>query len=685
MESDRKERIQFLILEDNPLWRSLLSFVLEEFLGCQRIACASRRSDPGGLLRSYRPHIVIASVQQLASENDPGLRLVKQLQTDRLYDGGREKPEYNATYALCMIRQAHDIDYKQARTTLTEYGAWDFYIKDRFNVEGFLQAVGSIIQKQFQFNPSLDISYSKDLRPEDLVAKVTDAGVAELEELFQGLFSDAQRIDVISLGPSRGEAQAILIETYYPESPDHPRRCYVKIGHYDKIKSEFENYEGYTKVMKKVPSRLGFSRTFHLGGIVYEAIDEDSRPFSLFYQQEDASTIVSSIEEFFKKSCKYCYAARTGTEDISHFYRNQLALTFGDLERVLAVDLPSYYREEEVVFPEISSQEKFPNPVYYFDRATSGVEVGLCPTHGNFDTEHIFVDAYDDIQVVSFSRANGKGHILQDCTRLEASIKFELLANQQLEHWHEFENALLQYLGKSLMFDNSGNSQDLGKAFDVIRQLRWIAYDVLKLGENDFREYCLSLLYQTLDMLRWLPREKKPYVFLSAAMICQRLAEWDVGSQPQEITRGGMEMEYKELEKQLEQLNQLIRRKEFEEAYEGDYDQLKHDLGERLSSLIAIRKQQRELGRRPIKHAATDAEKLELEAALQDIANSVRFDLLPEIETTTGKLITQGDQENTPKEGLQKAKDAFEAAQKGVDLLAKAAQLAMALKTLFGM
>ena len=60
------------------------------------------------------------------------------------------------------------------------------------------------------------------------------------------------------------------------------------------------------KVMKKVPSRLGFSKTFHLGGIVYDAIDQDSRPFSLFYQQEDASKIVNSIKEFFEKSCKYC-------------------------------------------------------------------------------------------------------------------------------------------------------------------------------------------------------------------------------------------------------------------------------------------------------------------------------------------------------------------------------------------
>ena len=144
-------------------------------------------------------------------------------------------------------------------------------------------------------------------------------------------------------------------------------------------------------------------------------------------------------------------------------------------------------------------------------------------------------------------------------------------------------------------------------------------------------------------------------------------------------------MEYKDLEKQLEQLNELIRREEFEDVYEGDYDQLKHDLGGKLSSLIAIRKQQRELDRRPIKHAATDAEKLELETALQDFANSLGFDLLPEIESTTGKLITQSGKEDSAKEEFQKAKDAFELAQKGVDLLAKVAQLVMALKTLFGM
>jgi hypothetical protein len=213
-----------------------------------------------------------------------------------------------------------------------------------------------------------------------------------------------------------------------------------------------------------------------------------------------------------------------------------LHLSLEKLETVLEKESElARYRPGAATFEFPGIERSFVNPLRWLEK-NFDTDLDFSITHGDVHSRNILVDDLGQAWLIDFART-GEGHILRDFIELESDIKFTLLDEVDVVALCDFELALVSpdcwddapHLGQR--FDRPS----LNKAFAVVRGLRTLVsrfYPMI-----DKKEYYHALLYQTLNIVRLsrIDPLKKQHALLAAALICERLQDWDGPWPPQDL------------------------------------------------------------------------------------------------------------------------------------------------------
>ncbi|MFQ5613139.1 MAG: phosphotransferase [Anaerolineae bacterium] len=161
--------------------------------------------------------------------------------------------------------------------------------------------------------------------------------------------------------------------------------------------------------------------------------------------------------------------------------------------------------------------------------------------HGDLHTGNILISEGEHAQlrawVIDFPHTH-VGPTIQDVARLEADLKFSLLPDDTLQalnlnDLYDFETSLLPPFKRAVpsfadltpdqLPTNQQTNPQLQKTWEIVCLLRGEAKEYM-IGD-DARPYYLALFHATLPMLyyRNLSSSQKLYVFISAALLCERL------------------------------------------------------------------------------------------------------------------------------------------------------------------
>jgi anti-anti-sigma factor len=148
--------------------------------------------------------------------------------------------------------------------------------------------------------------------------------------------------------------------------------------------------------------------------------------------------------------------------------------------------------------------------------------------HGDLNMQNVLVDERDNIYVIDFSETRPR-NIVSDFARLEPIVKFDqvpIQSSDDLRRLLLFEQGLASATALDQVPPNEypGTDPAVGKAYEVIKLLRWLA-NTATIFETDMVPYWLALLEWTLPVVvyRQSTAWQKRYAAYSAGLIAEAI------------------------------------------------------------------------------------------------------------------------------------------------------------------
>jgi len=488
-----------------------------------------------------RCHVAVVDMRLLDPERDDrsGLELIPQLAPTK-----------------CVVLTAYP-SYDAAVQAIRRAGAFDFMSKAE-GPQRLRKAVEEAVTAECHCWLSVD--WPEGWSPQRVVKALglQETGAPQDEPLclFGQLFSEDDHLLLQTIegqvrtpisSSSRARSVVFKAREKRADLPLYDEPVVVKIAPRQNIVREINNYN--TFVRGRIPNyhmtRLERDRqTWDLGGIVYtfmgSSVDQMKR-FDQYYRLErESSQILKVLHELFRTTLRNWFESAPSPSVRELFSLH--AETLG-----LGARLQEYpNRKERIALPGLPF--KLHNPIVWAEkhaRASIFPDVRVCTTHGDLHAGNVLVDKRGEPWLIDFEWT-GEGHILRDAVELEADIKFRLLELHPSEETHltyALEVSLLR--PESVTNDPQPpaeiqNHSELHKAYSVVAGLRQVAHEVT--GFRDMREYYWALLCDSLFVAthEQLPEKTQERALLSAALICERLAQWREPWPPKEwlpITR----------------------------------------------------------------------------------------------------------------------------------------------------
>jgi ActR/RegA family two-component response regulator len=497
-----------------------------------------------------REHIHVATIDiRLRQHSDPkdlsGLKLARSIQSPVA------KIILTAYPSLATVKES----WKEAR-------AFDFVSKQE-DPQALFQAIDRAFLDQLGLRDDLEIEWEGDnLSPWQIAEEIELVGFEsqhyehEVVEILLKLFSSAEADNIVVarlMTPQRArlssQSGAVLLKaTPYYKGKRRATKV-VKLAERAMIEAEVENYRRYVQPFietARYASQEGSPQyTLRVGGIIYTLFGADLdkvQDLSVFYAQREPSEIDQLLHSLFSDTCKLWYNNREhkGKQSIPALYKDMLHLSLEKLETVLEKEPKlARYRPGAAAFEFPGIERSFVNPLRWLEK-NFDADLDFSITHGDMHSRNVLVDDLGQAWLIDFART-GEGHILRDFIELESDIKFTLLDEVDVVALCDFELALVSpgcwddapHLGQR--FDRPA----LNKAFAVVRGLRTLVSRFHPM--IDKKEYYHALLYQTLNIVRLsrIDPLKKQHALLAAALICERLQDWD-GPWPPAGSKCGM-------------------------------------------------------------------------------------------------------------------------------------------------
>jgi hypothetical protein len=432
-----------------------------------------------------------------------------------------------------------------ARQSFKEYKVHDFIPKQGpdgkgFDENDFVQSIKSALADKVRINTDLTIEFVHGLSLDAMVSRIQracgDVPVEilqwELDDLIRKIFVDANRLVISSVSGGHSKSGVVKVEPFYKEK-GQAEALIFKYGVFKEIEQEARNFQEikrftdgkrYTNLELKARTRL-------LGGIIYSLV-EKVRSFSDFYQGSDNKAVCSVIDDLFSRTCRKWYENRLPkrTQNMIELYWKPANTTYEELLDCFNHMYPRYVNKPRISFPEI--ERDFANPIYhsYLKDKPIYMPTHTAITHGDLNGENLLVDKDNHAWMIDFNRT-GEGHIFRDFVELETVIKFQLFDETNLSFLYEFEKNLLSPVKFSESLDRSKFelSEDAIKAFDSIECIRKHAGRVIQ-PSDEMQDFYVGLFYQTVNLIRYYNllhlKQRKNYILLSAALLCEKLANW---------------------------------------------------------------------------------------------------------------------------------------------------------------
>ncbi|MCK5617083.1 response regulator [Candidatus Pacearchaeota archaeon] len=464
----------------------------------------------------------------------------------------REMRKINPS-GVYIILTGHGIDF--ARETLYE-GA-DLYItKAEWESELTFAFVDEAVKKA-KVNFELDIAFSddkieryfhgliinlptlggerRDINFEDMTTLQQNDINIQFELLLMRFFYRNNKVILRKFisGFSGSRTALVCADGRYP--------LVAKYGDKNTLTREISNYENYVdgyirwhataKQDKPLEStNLGLNIYSVQGDVEPEKLMSGIIPkistFEDFYRDHNSNEIRDFLETLFKINCKKWYTEEVETllKPFATTYRKALKLTTSSLN---TVEDCLEIKEIKRIF-EINTNKGIGNPIIHARHQNPSMFTQYCRTHGDLNARNIIVQDGKPF-LIDFSHT-GYGPIYRDLVKMEASIKFELLKEEDLEARFEMENILLN---NDDIFEVDVEiekmSLEIEKAYLSISTLRQLAKEISPLPFNK-EAYFLGLYYTTLKNCDYLAGDNKKntklaHALISAGMICKRLLD----------------------------------------------------------------------------------------------------------------------------------------------------------------
>ena len=526
-----KKKARVLAVDDQPQWLGLFSELLEEL--DLEVVSAHSYVDAIALIDKEYFHMVVSDVRLVDDDqaNTQGLEILSHI--DRIGLGD--------VITKVVITGYGTRDW--ARQSFKEYKVHDFIPKQGpdgkgFDENDFKQSIKSALTEKVGINTDLIIKYVNGLSLDDMVSKVEksygDTPVEilrwELDDLIRKLFPDATQLVVSPLSGGHSKAGVVKVEPFYKEI-GQAEAVVVKYGLVHQIEQEAENFEEIKRfiVGKRYTNLERKARTRLLGGIVYSLM-EKVRSFNDYYPESNSDAISSVFDDLFNRTCRKWYENRQPkrTQNLLELYWKPANTTYEELVNCFK----DMYRfnQPRISFPKL--EREFTNPIYHpfiKDRPLY-LPTHTAMTHGDLNGENLLIDRDNRTWLIDFYRT-GEGHIFRDFITLETTIKFQLYGEDDLSFLYEFEKCIQSPKRFTESIDRSGSnwSADANKAADAIENLRKYAGRVVQ-PSDEMRDYYAGLFYHTINLIRYYHilefKQRKYYILLSAAMLCEKLDSW---------------------------------------------------------------------------------------------------------------------------------------------------------------
>lgn len=521
---------RILIVEDLEKWQVDLSDLLRT--NGYEVDVAGDRQSAIERLDTKMYHLVILDIrlEDLNESNAEGWSLLQDIGT-----------RYGEDSMVKIVLSAYGTR-EQMREAFKQHKVFDFISKNEYSNDEFHRIVKDAFEKEVRVNPDLEIVFEDGLTFGEIVLRITKGGkrvknddpqflrfLFEIEDLFRRLFYKYNRIIIHRVTAGHGKAGVVRVNPFSPTA--HDEAVIVKYGDYAEIDREYSNYEKFVKgkIGTQAASVLNLRRTPLLGGIVYSLIGarvEQVVDMGVFYRMHQVAEVNAILDHLFNETCYNWYADRGMSQYVrlTDEYERTLKFSHERLVEALQANFPNYVDQNVLTFRDLPG-EHFPNPVYAVQGQVLGKTTYLCTTHGDLNGNNVLIDPNRHTWLIDFYWT-GRGHVLRDCVRLEAVVKFDLLDEGGLKERLDLEKALAQV---SRFKDIDGikynpPNESYEKAFGVCQKVRLVAKELMY-PSDDFSEYEVGLLYMSLNAQRFydLPKISRLHALLSAGILCEKL------------------------------------------------------------------------------------------------------------------------------------------------------------------
>lgn len=559
-----------LLVDDDPDVLQSVSIWLNQ-MGYE-VHRASSRTEAENILRECIVHLAIIDVRlesDLANDRS-GLALSKSFPTDLPKIIYTAYPDEDTILEALQTRAGAGRADKFVRKTGDEAP------------RRLLEAVEELFTHNVSVNFTMTIA-----NPAYLTQLAHDMGfpsngmfVHDVEEVLRRLFHSEEEgsraVQLLELKPlfplpprAISHTASIVLQAipHFADGRGAPQA--VKLGACSEIEHEHQGFRDlvprlrgarHAELRKKACSR-------DLGGLSYVLLGADRLEslilFRHFYEARPPEAIVAFLRHFLTLSYREILDDKEAYYelDLCREYTQELHFTPAKLHQASYELLPNLDLTRQT-FQLPGLKRYLINPVAWTVlggefRPFVSQKTHMAWCHGDLHSRNILVDDSGDGWLIDFARAK-KSHVLRDFVELETDIKFALLTVTDLALLLPFENSLLapSRLSEALP-DTSFEQPDLHKAYQAVRTIRAVAYELLH-DDLDMREYYQALLYQTLNVVRLAPGDPynpfkerdRRHPYLAAALLCERLEywpKWQVGdsssvqnpaSSPQDVGEG---------------------------------------------------------------------------------------------------------------------------------------------------
>ncbi|MBL7203116.1 MAG: response regulator [Desulfobacteraceae bacterium] len=386
-----------------------------------------------------------------------------------------------------------------------------------------LEKLANLIEKKMNKNTKLIIEIA------DPSLKIDEIRT----DIFQKLFNEYEKIIIHEF--SKGSRGAVLYRINFQDQDgvwNIP--LIVKIGWRDEILREISGFKTY--VRHKIPEgrcpeiyNSAFSGKY--GGITYSFVgaSEFSKTLTLkdYFRTASPKDIELVIENVFEKLFRIWHENK-GNKMPLNIFDEYINVLFDEtkLEKAVKTYLSDYYHQDIISYDDIGV--RFTNPLKMFKEMNYKYETStyISITHGDLNIKNILIDHDKNIWLIDFDRC-GRAHILCDYAELETSIKYSNIDFENIKELYRLEDALLNQVDFKDKIKYQSNDKEIQKIVFALRKLREMAFYAVS-PSNDITEYFISLLFYTLNMLRFsnkdLSKDIKKVILYSASRLITNIS-----------------------------------------------------------------------------------------------------------------------------------------------------------------